>query len=415
MGFADAYLGKQHYKKNSIAGAAQGLLQYIIIIPAYCEPEIICTLQSIQSQTEIPRQTEVIILFNFAENDSATIKEENEQQFNEVKEWCSNNPINKVCFHPLIIRDLPYKIAGAGMARKVAMDLAVERFNQIDQPEGVILSVDADTLLPADYLLSVEKHLQNSPNTNTFIFNFEHGTEGVEFNPEIYQSAILYELHLRYYRMMLEKSGFPYPYFTVGSCFGVKARLYSMVGGMNRRKAGEDFYFLQKIFPFGHVAFLNRIVLRPSSRPSWRVPFGTGPAIRKIVESNMSFKTYNPKAFEILKDFFNLVPSWFILETKACLEQSFRIHNSLQTFLKKQGFEQKLHEIKGNSSNVESFTKRFFSWFNAFIIIKFLNYSKENQFPEIEILEAVKLGLDIQVKGDKKELLEKLRAIDLTG
>ncbi len=399
----------------SIAGAPEGLLRYIIIIPAYCEPDIILTLESIRSQNEIQKLAEVIILFNYSEEDHESRKKENESEFLDVQDWCNNNPTENITFHPIIIRDLPHKTAGAGMARKIAMDLAVERFNQLDKPDGIILSADADTLLPKNYLESVEQFLQDSLNINTLIFNFEHDIEGSEFNPEIYQSAILYELHMRYYRSMLEKTGFPYPFFTVGSCFGVKAGIYSKIGGMNRRKAGEDFYFLQKIFPFGHVKFLKHVVLHPSSRPSWRVPFGTGPAIRKIIDAKMNFKTYNPKAFFALKEFFDLVPVFYELGVKDCLNKVSQLNSALQQFLQISAFEPKLSEIKNNSSNQDSFAKRFFAWSDAFWIIKFLNFTKDDHFPEVKVVHAIKAGLNIQVQGGEKELLMKLREADRIG
>ena len=75
-------------------------------------------------------------------------------------------------------------------------------------------------------------------------------------------------------------------------------------GGMNRRQAGEDFYFIQKLVPAGGYFSLNSTVVYPSPRPSFRVPFGTGASITKLNESGEPFlMTYNISAFDELRSF----------------------------------------------------------------------------------------------------------------
>ena len=92
-----------------------------------------------------------------------------------------------------------------------------------------------------------------------------------------------YELHLRYLNLFSRFTGFPYAYHTIGSCFGVRAETYASQGGMNKRKAGEDFYFLHKIIPLGEFREINNTCVIPSPRESDRVPFGTGAAIGKYL------------------------------------------------------------------------------------------------------------------------------------
>ena len=41
--------------------------------------------------------------------------------------------------------------------------------------------------------------------------------------------------------------GYPDSIYTIGSAFAVRAEAYMKQGGMNRRQAGEDFYFLYKL------------------------------------------------------------------------------------------------------------------------------------------------------------------------
>jgi hypothetical protein len=53
---------------------------------------------------------------------------------------------------------------------------------------------------------------------------------------------------------------------------------------MNRRMAGEDFYFIQKLLPAGGFFNLNQTTVYPSPRSSARVPFGTGVTIQRLTE-----------------------------------------------------------------------------------------------------------------------------------
>ncbi|NJK86994.1 MAG: hypothetical protein HC906_14465 [Bacteroidales bacterium] len=62
-------------------------------------------------------------------------------------------------------------------------------------------------------------------------------------HPEIYEAISKYELYLRVHTAFLRLIGFPNSFFTLGSCFAVKAKSYTEIGGMNKRHAGEDFYF----------------------------------------------------------------------------------------------------------------------------------------------------------------------------
>ena len=48
----------------------------------------------------------------------------------------------------------------------------------------------------------------------------------------------------------------------------VKALPYVKAGGMNRRQAGEDFYFIQKLVPSGGYFSLNSTTVYPSPRAS---------------------------------------------------------------------------------------------------------------------------------------------------
>ena len=88
---------------------------------------------------------------------------------------------------------------------------------------------------------------------------------------------------------------FPYVFHTVGSAMAVKALPYVKAGGMNRKQAGEDFYFIQKLVPSGGYFNLNSTTVYPSPRISFR--FHSGPELQfpnSVLDQSSILLTYNP-------------------------------------------------------------------------------------------------------------------------
>ena len=73
---------------------------------------------------------------------------------------------------------------------------------------------------------------------------------------------------------------------------------------MNRRQAGEDFYFIQKLAQRGNFSECNTTCVIPSPRPSDRVPFGTGLAVSRMIEEKEVLTTYHPEPFRMLQKLF---------------------------------------------------------------------------------------------------------------
>jgi hypothetical protein len=198
---------------------------------------------------------------------------------------------------------------------------------------------------------------------------------GSDFPETIYTSIALYEIHLRYYFQALLYTGFPYVFHTVGSATGVRALPYIKAGGMNRRQAGEDFYFIQKLVPAGGYFSLNSTVVHPSPRPSFRVPFGTGASITRLNESGEPYlMTYNIAAFDELKRFFNMTADYYEYDRKEFKQSYELLPAGIKSFIREEELTDKMMEIKNNTSGFQSFRKRFFGWFNMFRIVKFLNH-----------------------------------------
>lgn len=99
--------------------------------------------------------------------------------------------------------------------------------------------------------------------------------------------------------------------------------------------------------------------------------------------------TYNFSAFLDLKKLFDVVDSLFSLtENPDKLLTS--LPDSVREYLPTIKFNDKLTEIKQNSSSLTSFRKRFFQFFDAFIILRFLNLAHQNYYLQQNLSEAIK-------------------------
>lgn len=418
MTFAKTYLDKQKDFQLKICDDPHPDLKFIVVIPCYNEFNLIGTLNSIWNAQRIKKAIEVIIVINSSEISDESIKKQNSKTLNQASEWIAKHNDPGLRFHIIHEENLPKKFAGAGLARKIGMDQAIARFNEMQNENGIIVSLDADSLIKSNYFVELDQHFTKHPKTNVITTYFEHPVNGNEFREAIYDAMALYEIYMRYYKLALKYCGFPYAYYTVGSCFAVRALAYVKQGGMNRKQAGEDFYFLHKVFPLGSSYEINTTCVYPSSRPSNRVPFGTGPMVKSIAENpDTEFLTYNLDAFSDLKIFFKKTKDLFKID-KEQLELFIQdLPASIRLYLSKNNFTEAINEINRNSSNIKTFRKRFFNWFDAFQTLKYLNLSHENYFDKFPlILETKRLYQSISTKiltsDNPKEMLEEFRKLE---
>jgi len=413
MGFANQYLEKQKEYTRIIDESPSTNLKFIAVIPCYNEYRITDTLDSLWNCERIKSDIEVIVVINSTTNTSIEIIEQNNKTFIDIDKWILNHSDSRIRFYVTNKSSLSVKNSGAGFARKIGMDEAIARFNEINNDSGVIISLDADTVFKSNYFSEIEKAFENKPHTNALAIYFEHPIEGNEFDPIVYEAITQYELYLRYYKQILAFTGFPSPYYTIGSCFAVSAKAYMKQGGMSRKQAGEDFYFLQKIFSLGKIKELNTTCVYPSPRPSDRVPFGTGPVIKIMIENNdPTFKAHHIDSFINLKDLFRIVNQFYKASPEQVHELFYQLPLPVADFLAQNDFFTAINEINANSSNVNAFSKRFFEWFNAFRVIKYLNYVHEKYFSKQELItECEKLFSLMKINNppENKDSLEFLK------
>ncbi len=387
--FADRYIQNNVVYPTFISEEVLPLLSVIVMIPCLNEPEILRTLESLWSCNPIESFCEVIVVVNDSETSSSEIKRFNWETYQTLYAWKKENDRTNLILHPIYAPDVVAKFAGAGMARKIGMDEAIRRFNAINNPNGTIVSLDSDCLVSPNYLQHIESCFAENKSCFAATINFKHRVEEMN-DPKQKRGIQLYEDYLHYYKNALDFAGFPDSIYTIGSAFAVRAEAYVKQGGMNRRQAGEDFYFLNKLTKLGQITELKEVFVYPSARVSDRVPFGTGAAMTKWMNEAEDLNlTYNFAAFLDLKRLFNQVDSLFRLSEANYSGFKSYLPDSIQEYLQSLEFQVKLAEINQNSSTLITFRKRFFQFFDAFIILRFLNLAHQKYYPRQNLAEAI--------------------------
>ncbi len=384
MGFASSYLRKHAYFDPFVPGVPVDGTGIIVVIPCYNEPDAISAVNSLAGAFHPSFPVEVIMVVNAPENAPVEGLEQNKRTIAQLREWGRSNNHERFSLHTVEAPLFPSKHAGAGWARKTGMDEAVRRFNMAGNEKGIIVSFDADSLCGNNYFEAIEDCFRQDVSGCTIYF--EHPLEKDGGEPGV---IVDYELYLRYYVQAMRHAGFPWAFHTIGSCFAVTAAAYVKQGGMNRRKAGEDFYFLHKIFPLGNFTELNTTTVLPSSRVSDRVPFGTGVAVKKLSGGERRpLMTWPVKSFEETGELFRTLPRLFRASGKEAAVIASTFHPMLREYLADNRFVDKVSQINLNSASYPAFRKRFFRWFGGLMMLRYLNYARRTGRGDISVTAA---------------------------
>ncbi len=350
----------------------------VVVIPCFDEPNLVTTLNSLMHCTPTQRPVAVLVVVNSGELSSETAVQNNLNTYNQLIAFAHEHNQPLLSFHALLCPNLPRKHAGVGLARKIGMEWAVRGFLQSGNSNGVIVSLDADCTVSVNYLQSIE-HQFATYRPNCCVFNFQHRTH--EATPALQSAIKQYEQYIWYFRNALKAIDFPYYYHTIGSAFAVLADAYVRTGGIGRQQGGEDFYFLQKLFFLGHTVEMTNTYVYPEARFSDRIPFGTGPALEKITTSTDGLlRVYSVEAFQALKCFFLLRIQFYNQPHHVVQGLIANLPASIQEFLADNNLLSAIAESNKNSATAATFEKRFFHHFDAFFIIKYLNFAHTTHF-----------------------------------
>jgi glycosyltransferase involved in cell wall biosynthesis len=409
---AAVYFDRFNHRESELNCPVPSNLELIVVIPCHNEPDLLGSLQSLKNAVvPIDILVEVITVVNHEIDADSDILKQNGTTVIQANRFSSENNSESITFKTLEIFDMPPKKAGVGLARKIGMDEALNRFSKINK-DGIIVCFDADSLCESTYFEAILSHFKKYPKTPGCSIHFEHPLEGDNHTIQEYNAIILYELHLRYYKNAQQYTGLPFVFHTIGSSMAVRAEAYAKQGGMNKRKAGEDFYFLNKIIQLGNFTELNDTTVIPSPRVSDRVPFGTGKAVGEIVSAEQGgLETYSFRIFVELKGFVSEV-----YENNKNLNAS-KLSGLINQFIEDMDLGLKIDEIAKNANSEEAFITRFFKVFDAFWIMKYVHFARDNFHKQVSVLAAsnellLELGVIDQPLKTELEALIKFRILD---
>ncbi len=265
-------------------------------------------------------------------------------------------------------REIPAKQAGVGFARKLGMDLALPCLDW--QKDPLLVCLDADTLVEPNYLQAIVAHFQRSQAGAT-VLPFRHQQAG----DPVQQAAIdRYELFMRSYVYGLRLAGSPYAFNSVGSTIACRAQAYVRCGGMNSRKAGEDFYFLQKLAKTDGVDLMTGTMVFPEPRVSTRVPFGTGRSMGRLLEGDTQGVRFYPVAV------FRLLSAWLDCVTRnPCADAEQLFHHAeaisavLADYLVQLDWHATWPKLQENHPTAERRKQAFHSWFDGFRTLRLIH------------------------------------------
>lgn len=343
----------------------------VVVIPCYNEPDIGLPIRSLSLCKDFHQDIVVVVVVNSSQDTPDNIILQNKTSIEELHSIAQSLP---EWLHLKIIEteNTVPKLSGVGAARKTGMDWAVRLFFRQQNPKGIIISLDADTSVADNYLSTITKHFTDNPKTIAATIYFEHQTAETAKAAE---GITLYELYMRYYKHALQQSGFPHSFYTIGSAFSVRVQNYCAMGGMNKRQAGEDFYFIHKMSTMGIVDEINDTTVYPSARVSNRVPFGTGPKIKEYIDGNNDLlSTYPLNDFLALKPLFDSTERIYNDKNIETVINT-QVDSRLRDFVIESKLDSEIAELAKNCGSATIFKKRFFHIFNAFQVLKWLHYT----------------------------------------
>ena len=387
--FANRYISQNISYPEFIESRPNAKLGIIVVIPCYREPDILQTLQSLKECTVPSCTVEVIVVINRSATDNEEVAKINDNTYFRIRAWKEENDSTHIHFHTVVPEAFPPKYAGAGLARKTGMDEATRRFHGIGKNRGIIVSLDADTTVEPNYFVEIEKFFSSNQKHIGATIRFQHRIHPGTMSSKQIEGIHLYERYLHYYKNALVYTGYPFAIFTIGSAFCCTAEAYTKQGGMNKKQAGEDFYFLHKLSQLGPIGEINPTCVYPLARLSDRVPFGTGPVLQRWINGEEDLNlTYNFEAFNDLKILFDQTDQLF--KTTEVEYNSFlnNLPVPMKDFLTEGNFFEELKIVNQHSATIASFNKRFFQVFNAFKILKYINFSHLKFYQKIDITVA---------------------------
>lgn len=376
--------------------------QQAVIIPVLAEEEELpLALAALASNPpDALAQTVVVLVLNNRSPDAArpgdsprqlrTARDENQRTL----AWLRALPANRFPFALTWIdaaspgQELP-DWGGVGLARKIGCDTLLDSLLQQgsagpDLARFIIFSLDADTWVEPAYLACRQPFIESGRAGG--VLPCRHR---VPVDLELRVAIAAYERFLDYYVAGLRWAGSAYAFHTIGSAMLCHADAYVKAAGIPaRRLAGEDFYFLQQLAKVGGVVELGGTAVHPSARPSWRVPFGTGPRMQEAVAAPATpWLAYDPRVFGAVRGI--LAAVYGHLEAPAAAILGDVNEAAARAFLEQREFAQLWTGFQRQFRTAAARRAAFDRWFDAFATLKLIHQLTATLWPQVPLEVAV--------------------------
>ncbi len=336
-----------------------------VVIPALAESASLpASLASLAANPlEMLEETLVVVVVNQRPDSSAADKADNHRTLGLLADGSMAFPGLQLAWVDAAMPglELPEKDGGVGLARKIGFDLALERLDYRHR-EPLLVALDADTLVRPDYLPALGNHFREAA-AGAAVLPFRHQPGS---GPEHERAVALYELFLRAHVIGLELAGSPYAFHTVGSTMACRATAYARAGGMNRRRAGEDFYFLQQMAKTAGVSRVSGTVVYPSARLSSRTPFGTGRSVGALLAGrNDAVLFYPTECYRLLGGWLRLVAERIETDGASLLNRARQLNPAVADFLEGENLALVWDRLAANHPGGKARLKAFHDWFDS--------------------------------------------------
>lgn len=409
------YINKRASNIWQIENDYKKYFQKIVIVPSIAESKNLpIFIRSLELNDELELlNTLLLIVINDSISSAEEVKYDNQKSLDYLRGIKSRVNISFIdaCSAG---KEMDEKYGGVGLARKIGMDLALSKFDYYSLNKKIMICTDADCTVEPYYLTKISQEF-NRNNYEAAVVNFAHDIKG---DDEETKAIICYEIFLRYYVLGLSFAKSEYAFHTIGSTMLCTPEAYVKVEGMNKRKAAEDFYFLEKLAKIYPIGELKSTYVYPSKRNSWRVPFGTGRSVdRFMLNSKDEYLLYDPKSFMILKTWLevflnsslsqpelvsgsstsidtneeipNQVRNDWRNPFQSLIRISKNIHPALSGFLSQQDFGNFINKVLLKNNNPNEIEKQKHFWFDAFRTLKLIHYLRDETYPNINMFDAI--------------------------
>ena len=368
------YLSRYGHTNPHAAQSVNRSYTHGLVIPIYDEAAN-CVDRVFSRYGQIPPDVLVIAVVNAPDNAPVSAVRRTQQVLTALSEH-SNVLVLDYC----TADHLPHK-EGVGLARKIGTDTALALYANGMLTNPWLFQTDADAQLPLDYF-------QTFGGEGVRVFAHQHQATNAACN-KLTKAAQLYDQHMQHYVAGLQLAGSPYAYPSLGSCLAVHADSYAQVRGYPRRNAGEDFYLLNKLAKVSEVKYLPQIELLLDARLSPRVPFGTGPALTKIVAQletdpdGRGYLSYHPQTFNLLHIALTYLQALAAAD-HAMICNDPRVERILCT-LNIHRVRDMLHQKYPTCTQRQTMLNH---WFDAFRTLRFVHEAR-HFFPDQPLIESV--------------------------